>query len=659
MIPPVQSSRGDAELSSLLKASELFAGCDGRDLEGLSPALGFLRLAEGEMLFQAGDPGDAMYVVLEGRLAVVQTREDGRDLIFREIGPGETVGERQILSAGNRASTVRSRSYSELIRIPAAAAEQFLRRHPLALRELARTSHRRLREDQLLTMLADLLAPIDLAPLRMIAGQGEWVHLKKDQPLLRRGDPCGCLFLVVSGLLQEQGAGHAHRGRVGEAFSCGELIGAAAIITGEEHTADIAAVRDSELVRFPRAAFQQMVDAFPVIMQRLAQLLVKRLQKIELHRDRAVTSQNIAVIPVHSGVQLREFVSRLRGCFDAGDPTLHVNSRELDALLGNTPGIAQSAGRDYHSIRLSNWLDEQELRHRFIIYEADPVVCPWTERCIARADHIVLVADAGMAPDPGEIERAYPEQFGEGAAVRRTLVLLHPGGTRMPRGTREWLGARKVDMHHHIRRDREEDFARLARFLSGRAVGLVLGGGGARGLAHIGVIRALREAGIPIDAIGGTSMGAIIACQYALGYDIPAMMQKNHHAFNKIKPFKEYTFPILSLVRSRKLDQVADYFCGDHHIEDLWINYFCVSSNLNDAEMAVHRQGLLRKMARASSSIPGVALPVLENGKLLVDGGFFNNLPCDIMRELTLSLNRPFPNHASHSISAPGDESPQ
>jgi NTE family protein/lysophospholipid hydrolase len=133
--------------------------------------------------------------------------------------------------------------------------------------------------------------------------------------------------------------------------------------------------------------------------------------------------------------------------------------------------------------------------------------------------------------------------------------------------------------------------------------------------------------------IGGTSMGAIIAAQYAIGYDLPMMLEKNHIAFNKIKPFQEFTFPIMSLVRSRKLDGVAEYFCGDRYIEDLWINYFCVSSNLSDAEAAVHKQGPLGKMARASSSLPGIALPVLDNGKLFIDGGFFNNLPCDIMRE--------------------------
>jgi len=219
---------------------------------------------------------------------------------------------------------------------------------------------------------------------------------------------------------------------------------------------------------------------------------------------------------------------------------------------------------------------------------------------------------------------------------RRILVLLHPETTTLPSGTRFWLEPRKLDAHHHLRRDRDADLARLARFLTGNAVGAVLGGGGARGFAHIGVIRAFREAGIPIDLIGGTSMGALIAVQPALGWDDATMLEVNRRSFVEKKPvtLRDYTVPVYSLVDGRRLDRNLIAPLGDARIEDLWTGYFCVSSNLTRAEAVVHRDGPVWKAIRASLAVPGVFAPVLEGTDLLVDGGVLNNLPGDVMRRL-------------------------
>ena len=125
----------------------------------------------------------------------------------------------------------------------------------------------------------------------------------------------------------------------------------------------------------------------------------------------------------------------------------------------------------------------------------------------------------------------------------------------------------------------DTDFARLARFLAGRAIGLVLGGGGARGFAHIGILRALREANISIDMVGGTSMGASIAAQYALGWSPRRMLEENRRVWVKLRPQKDYTLPIVSLLSSRIAVRCARLMYGDTQIEDLWLRFFCVSSS--------------------------------------------------------------------------------
>jgi predicted acylesterase/phospholipase RssA len=177
------------------------------------------------------------------------------------------------------------------------------------------------------------------------------------------------------------------------------------------------------------------------------------------------------------------------------------------------------------------------------------------------------------------------------------------------------------------------DVARVARFLAGRAVGVALSGGGARGFAHIGVLEALREARIPVDMIGGTSMGAVIAAEYALGWDAGTMERHNQAIFGRWR--RDLTLPVLSLLGGRRSGARLSERIGDVQIEDLWLPYFCVSSNLSRAEMMIHRAGSLWRSVRASAGLPGVLPPVVFEGDLLVDGALLRNLPADVLRELT------------------------
>lgn len=619
-------------ISTALSKDPFFAGFDAPSLSALSADAVFCCLAGGTTLFREGEAGETMYFVLEGSLEVSQRKQGGGEIILGKIGTGESFGEMQLLNGGKRTATIRAKSYCELLCISSEIIEKLLRKTPQALRYIGEVSRQRFREDQLKQLLAELLqSPADEL-LRKVASCGDWVHLKKGERLFQGNALSDSVCLVVSGHLQSFESAD-NQGI--ENFLRGDLIGEEVIITGEERVTEIAAIRNSDLVRFPRAVFREISEEHPAIMKRLSALLIQRLSKIRSQKATKQDVLNIALLPVHPGVQLKAFVRRLQQHLAADQEGMLLSSAQLDRTFVNSPGIAQAAGSDYQGILLTNWLDEQEARQQFILYEADPFDSPWTGRCLSRADHVLLVGENDMPHHPSALEQKYLANENTPPGVRRSLIILHPDGLQEPEGTRQLLANRDVDIHHHIRWDNDGDFARLGRILTGRAVGLVLSGGGARGLAHIGVIEAMKAAGIPIDMIGGTSMGAIIAAQHTIGYDLPTLLKINHIAFNEIKPFKEYTFPLLSLVRSRKLDKVAHYFCGDRNIEDLWINYFCVSSNLSDNEIAIHRQGPLGKMARASSSIPGVALPVLEDGKLLVDGGFFNNLPCDVMRQFT------------------------
>ncbi len=238
---------------------------------------------------------------------------------------------------------------------------------------------------------------------------------------------------------------------------------------------------------------------------------------------------------------------------------------------------------------------------------------------------ILLAAPAGARAQPwapGVAEAA----LARGARVE--LALLHDERIEAGAAAR-WLEFSPVALHHHILDT--ADLGRLSRLLTRRGVGLVLSGGGARGFAHLGIIRALREARVPIDFVGGSSIGSIIAAGVAMGWSDEEMRMRYRRSFVDTNPVNDYTFPFVALTRGRKVSRLLEREYGDVHIEDLRQPYFCISTNLTAGRALEHRSGRLSEALRASVAIPGVMPPVYRGGDVLVDGAAVNNLPVDIM----------------------------
>lgn len=211
------------------------------------------------------------------------------------------------------------------------------------------------------------------------------------------------------------------------------------------------------------------------------------------------------------------------------------------------------------------------------------------------------------------------------------LILIQDQNTRLPRGSNVWMKLKCLRRHHQVRQGNATDFQRAARRISDRAVGLVLGGGGARGLAHIGVLQALEEAGVPVDVIGGTSMGSAMAAAYARGWEPQKILEFASKTFTDTNAVRDLDFPMISILAGRKLNRQLQSFFQKIDIADLWLPYFCISASLSKGEMMVHDQGLLWEKVRASCSLPGIFPPVWSDGQLLVDGGVMNNVPIDVM----------------------------
>ena len=272
-----------------------------------------------------------------------------------------------------------------------------------------------------------------------------------------------------------------------------------------------------------------------------------------------------------------------------------------------------------------------EAQHDVVLYVADDRSSPWSARCLGQADRVIFFAAATSAPDEEAVRKIAAARAMHRAA---DLVLLSPAGAARADGAGSWLGSFEPQEIIHIRRGSAADFARAARLAMGRAVGVVFSGGGARAFAHIGVIRALHAARIPIDLVGGTSMGAIVAATTAMAEDAGRIGDMFHDFFVQNKPLNDYTLPLVSLYRGRNMSRLLRLAFGDRTIENLWKGLFCVSANLSTGQACIHRRGLVWRAVRASAAIPGIVPPSVEDGEVLVDGGIMNNFPTDIMRAL-------------------------
>lgn len=462
---------------------------------------------------------------------------------------------------------------------------------------------------------------LDEATRRAVLSEVSWTRVNGGERLFRQGDAGGALFVVITGRLQAVMEAPGHPPRIIGDISRGEVVGEMSVLTGDPRSLTVRAIRDTTLVRFSKEAFERVAVQNPQAMLAITRRIIRRLEQRNAGLAPAPSLSTIAVVPVTPDVEHREVANRLVCTLEPAGPTVRLTGDLVEASLAGLDDLAAS-----------RWLDDQERQHAFTVYVADATPTPWTQRSVRQADRILLVANGDGAPDRTAVAQRISDLGLADGLGRRELILLHDSTGAMPRTTTQWLDATGAASHHHVCPGVPEHYERVARFLTGQATGLVLGGGGARGFAHIGVIRALREAGIPIDAVGGTSMGAIIAAQCAMDLDPDALLALNRRHWIENNPLKDKTLPVVALLACHRLDRMVNAMFGETAIPDLWRRYFCVSTDLTHATLRVHQRDLLARAARASMSLPGIAIPVHDAGALLIDGGVLNNLPADVMK---------------------------
>lgn len=449
------------------------------------------------------------------------------------------------------------------------------------------------------------------AALKRVLSESDWFSLPGGTVLERAGENDRAVFLVVAGCLGVFVEDEDGRQRLVAHVPAGETVGEMSLLTGEPHSAQIMALRDTEVLRLDESDFEKLISRYPRVVLNLTRLIVRRLRETTRSTAPRTRPRTFAVIPMQEGLENEPIARRIAEALVA----MGSKAAVLDAMA---------------SEESSDWFNRFEAAHDVVFYQGDVPESAWTQLCLRQADRVLLIARSDR---PLRLQRVAAPGGKARIAALPELLIIHPSGDRsgLPKHTE--MKGRFYDTHHHVREDNPEDVRRLARFIAGRAVGLVLAGGGARGFAHIGVVKALHEAGVPFDHVGGTSMGGIIAAGLALEWSIEEMTARVRASFVDVNPLSDYTLPLIALVRGRKVTNLLRHHFGEVQIEDLPRPYFCVSSDLTSGRVHVHRTGPLWRALRASVALPGILPPVTHHGHLLVDGGVMNNLPVDVMAE--------------------------
>ena len=460
-----------------------------------------------------------------------------------------------------------------------------------------------------------------------LAAELDTLNLRRGDVLVRQGEMADALYVVVTGRFAVTVDGR--RQMIAE-VGPGQPIGEMAFLAGGPRTATVTALRDSAVLRLGRREFEELSARSPSIQRTLIVTLARRVADANVSKAPPPDPRprTIAIIRAGSGTIPAGFADRLADVFR--------QTQSVVLLRGETIGEMLPADTRLDSGEATRALNALEGRYDYVFFLADNELTPWSEKAIRQADLVLRVARHDADPRPNALERLAGELL---PADGHRLVLLHD--TQAPiSGTARWLAGRSVAMHHHVALDTSGDLQRLYRFISGTALGLVACGGGAYCVAHIGLYKALLQAGLSFDIMGGTSGGGAMAAAFAMGTAPDDIDRAVHDIFVTNKAMRRYTWPRYSLIDHTHYDlQLANHYAGVD-IEDLWIPYFAVSTNLSSYDLHRHRTGDLWAAVRATGSVPVLLPPYYtQDGHMLVDGAILDNVPVRVMHELKSGPN--------------------
>jgi lysophospholipid hydrolase len=580
--------------------------------------------ARGECIFREGEMTHVFYVLLKGsvvREAIPWPKGDG--LRSSPVHSQQLIGAAHFMTRSQFRETQSADDECEMLIIDADVLDIL----------------RNTETEAYIALLREASSSLGVLIRNFISFGLNRVWLRSGEHVFMVNEDATSMFVIISGRVRLQQS----RNRRGEdeiitrERGRGDTIGEAPLLAHGKYSSTATTSRDSELVRMSHGALVLINAHHSEVSSRLLELVACKLQNNLRDGDRAHAELvTICLIPSDATTKINEFAGALQQALSMFGSTLLLTSSVIDEIFED--GTARRLDNLFYRSKLTSWMAQQEEEHRFIVLQADAHSSSWSKVCASQADCVLVVAHANRENTTPLMHEQRLIWRTRHSSVRAELVLIHEIGST-PSGTNSWREKRQtLARHHHVRLSSKDDMSRLARYVSGHSVGVILTGGGGGGLAHIGALRSLEDNGIPIDCIGGTSQGTLTAGMYArtlsTAHILPTLRNNMHVLNSPHHLLTDLTLPLLSLFSGKGLDNIIKASVGDTDIEDLWLNFFCCSTNLTKNSLTVHTSGRLWRCIRASMTVLGLLPPVRnENGELLVDGGYLNSVPVDVMRK--------------------------
>lgn len=442
------------------------------------------------------------------------------------------------------------------------------------------------------------------------------LSVKSGECIYQAGDPATHIYFLVDGLLAIESSLPNQPPKEITKIYPGEPVGIYGVISSTHYPYTLLARRYSRVARLEKDFFDKYLGHNPKVLRRLIEKLVHTTLLSANQESHKNTMTHIALLPANHDMDLSQFYKSFKQALSADHDTVEFFTSE------NEQSPDESL---FSSLRRIGAHDKLK------VFLLNPRHTNMSHFFLNHSDKIIVIGN-------GDTKQAMSKEAASILAdthLKKELILVYAKKT-IPLYTTSWLSTASYYRFHHLALNQTDDYERLARFMHGTAIALVLGGGGTRGWVHAGVIKSLLAHNIPIDTIAGTSIGAFAGSNFFKTEDYDVLCQDAMALtldFKNLFRLSHFTFPFTSILTGKKPTQYLKETFGTRSIESLWRPFFCVSCDLNSSQEYIHRTGSLWQAVRASLSLPALIPPMVINGKSHVDGGIINNLPVDLMRE--------------------------
>ena len=498
--------------------------------------------------------------------------------------------------------------------------------------------------------LSNIGCGLTIDEVQLIAEAVQWIECKSGDVIFQQDDPGDSMLLVAEGRSKITVAHQDGSEKFVDYLNVGEHFGEMAILTGQDRAVTMVAVMDTKMLELKRPQFQQLLKKVPQLATNVSRALGYRLRRETTGKKMRSVSRVIGIVNSsdHAG-DIRKYermVSRLGAAFVDQQVPIRIVTDNANSIEDHNQVHVCEIPRNMTQASKAQWV-HQRLSEE-ITHEGHTLVClsntdtESLNRTLIQCEQLFWLSSPRNANQSrAKLKTLLRSEKQLEAKIHWGWLLpegfkpenIPPSPENLPQPDFKIV----IGKSGEPSRLERMSISRLIRFIRKTRLGLALGGGAARGLAHLGVLKAFEAEGIFFDTIAGTSAGALMAVPYAYGLSPDECTESFRKdltpgwMFRCLPKGKEWY--MLYQFRMGKWDSLLRRHVGDAKLEQMLTPVSTVTADLITGRQVVRDRGDATHAILESINLPSISKPIMRDGMALVDGGIINNIPSDILPE--------------------------